>query len=245
MDRYGSDEDGPIGRDLTAVGRLSSNHNSPGLKAARALNSLRVIIADDLALFRQGLCSLLVLEVLQVVAEVERTGSNLVATLEAHSCDVLLLDVKMERSSMDQILDLSRMTSVVALVTENESTDLGLTALRRGARAVVHKRLPLETLMTAIHAVANGLVWVPPAILQAALTEPDNAAAKKLTLRESEIVRNVAIGMRNAEVAARLSLSESTVKSHLARIFQKLGIRDRIELTRYAIRTELTSLQSR
>jgi DNA-binding NarL/FixJ family response regulator len=86
---------------------------------------------------------------------------------------------------------------------------------------------------------------VPPAILQAALTEPDNAAAKKLTLRESEIVRNVAIGMRNAEVAARLSLSESTVKSHLARIFQKLGIRDRIELTRYAIRTELTSLQSR
>jgi two-component system, NarL family, invasion response regulator UvrY len=159
MDRYGSDEDGPIGRDLTAVGRLTSNHNSPGLKAARALNSLRVIIADDLALFRQGLCSLLVLEGLQVVAEVERTGSNLVATLEAHSCDVLLLDVKMERSSMDQILDLSRKTSVVALVmTENESTDLGLTALRRGARAVVHKRLPLETLMTAIHAVANGLV---------------------------------------------------------------------------------------
>jgi len=71
----------------------------------------------------------------------------------------------------------------------------------------------------------------------------DGPAAKRLTPRESEIVRYVAIGMRNAEVAARLSLSESTVKTHLTNIFQKLGIRDRIELTRYAIKTGLVTVQ--
>jgi DNA-binding NarL/FixJ family response regulator len=83
---------------------------------------------------------------------------------------------------------------------------------------------------------------MPPA-MQAALIGQDGPAAKKLTRRESEIVRYVAIGMRNAEVAARLSLSESTVKTHLTNIFQKLAIRDRIELTRYAIKTGLVTVQ--
>ena len=133
---------------------------------------------------------------------------------------------------------------VVIVLTANESVETGLTALRLGARAIVHKRFAIETLMTAIRAVAEGLVWMPPA-MQAALVAQDGPAAKRLTPRESEIVRCVAIGMRNAEVATRLALSESTVKTHLTNIFQKLGIRDRIELTRYAIKSGLVTVQDR
>jgi DNA-binding NarL/FixJ family response regulator len=204
------------------------------------LSQLRLIIADDHALFRQGLRSLLALEGLEIAAEVEQ-ASGLEAALAANPCDMLLLDLQMEQWSMDQIANLSRKTAVIVL-TANESVETGLTALRLGARAIVHKRFAIESLMTAIRAVAEGLVWMPPA-MQAALVGQDGPAAKKLTARESEIVRYVAIGMRNAEVAARLSLSESTVKTHLTNIFQKLGIRDRIELTRYAIKTGLVTVQ--
>jgi DNA-binding NarL/FixJ family response regulator len=210
------------------------------LKGAYPLSPLRLIIADDHALFRQGLRSLLVLEGLEVVAEVEQVGS-LEAALAANPCDVLLLDLQMEQWSMDQIQELSRKTAVVIL-TADERVEIGLTALRLGARAIVQKRFAIESLMTAIRAVAEGLVWMPPA-MQAALVAQDGSSAKKLTARESEIVRHVAVGMRNAEVAARLSLSESTVKTHLTNIFQKLGIRDRIELTRYAIKTGLVTVQ--
>jgi DNA-binding NarL/FixJ family response regulator len=210
------------------------------LKGGYPLSSLRLIIADDHALFRQGLRSLLALESVEVVAEVEQ-ASTLEAVLAANPCDVLLLDLQMEQWTMDQIPELARKTVVIVL-TANENVETGLTALRLGARAIVQKRFAIESLMTAIRAVADGLVWMPPA-MQAALVGQDGPAAKKLTPRESEIVRYVAIGMRNAEVAARLSLSESTVKTHLTNIFQKLGIRDRIELTRYAIKTGLVTVQ--
>jgi DNA-binding NarL/FixJ family response regulator len=198
-----------------------------------------LIIADDHALFRQGLRSLLALEGIEVVAEIEQAG-DLEAALGATPCDVLLLDLQMEQWTMDQIPELARKTVVVVL-TANENVETGLTALRLGARAIVQKRFAIESLMTAIRAVTEGLVWMPPA-MQAALVGQDGTAAKKLTPRESEIVRYVAVGMRNAEVAARLSLSESTVKTHLTNIFQKLGIRDRIELTRYAIKTGLVTV---
>ncbi len=201
-----------------------------------------MIIADDHALFRQGLRSLLMLEGLEVVAEVEQVA-GLEAALAANPCDVLLLDLQMEQWSMDQIPELSQKTAVI-IITADERVEIGLTALRLGARAIVQKRFAIESLITAIQAVADGLVWMPPAI-QAALVGQEGSTAKKLTPRESEIVRYVAVGMRNAEVATRLSLSESTVKTHLTNIFQKLGIRDRIELTRYAIKTGLVTVQDR
>ena len=201
-----------------------------------------MIIADDHALFRQGLRSLLMLEGLEVVAEVEQVA-GLEAALAANPCDVLLLDLQMEQWSMDQIPELAQKTAVI-IITADERVEIGLTALRLGARAIVQKRFAIESLITAIQAVADGLVWMPPAI-QAALVGQEGSTAKKLTPRESEIVRYVAVGMRNAEVATRLSLSESTVKTHLTNIFQKLGIRDRIELTRYAIKTGLVTVQDR
>ncbi len=203
---------------------------------------MRLIIADDHALFRQGLRSLLTLQGIEVAAEVEDLAS-LEAVMAQTACDAVLLDLQMERWSMDRITDLARKATVIVL-TANESVDIGLTALRLGARAIVHKRFAIETLMTALRAAAEGLVWMPPAI-QAALVSQDGPAGTKLTRRESEIVRHVATGMRNAEVAARLALSESTVKTHLTNIFHKLGIRDRTELAHYAIRTGLATVQDR
>src|SRR5262245_28146326 len=129
---------------------------------------LRIAIADDHALFRQGLRSMLTFEEgITVVAEVNR-AAELPAMLEAVSIDVLLLDLQMERSSIADIETLAGRVSVV-VVTASERPEDALAALRAGARAVVFKRFAIETLMTAIQAVAEGHVWMPPA-LQAQLT---------------------------------------------------------------------------
>jgi DNA-binding NarL/FixJ family response regulator len=109
----------------------------------------------------------------------------------------------------------------------------------------VFKRFAIETLMTAVRAVADGQVWMPPSLqadVAARLGEPASAA---LTRREREIVRHVALGLRNAEVAKRLAISEVTVKTHVNNIFQKLGIRDRVELALYAIRMGIIGVNER
>ncbi len=196
---------------------------------------MRVAIADDHALFRQGLKSLLRLQPdVTVVAEVERADA-LLSTLEHMPCDVLLLDLQMERSAFVDIEALAERVAVV-VVTATERVEDAIAALRAGARGLVFKRFAIETLMTAIHAVMEGHVWLPPALQAEITTRLREPAGVSLTRREREIVRHVALGLRNAEVAKRLCVSEGTVKTHLNNIFQKLGLRDRVELALYAVR---------
>lgn len=202
---------------------------------------IRLAIADDHALFRQGLKSLLLLQPdVEVVAEVDRVD-DLMARIAETPCDILLLDLQMERWSMDQIPDLCKLASVIVL-TASEAAAAGVRALRLGARAIVQKRFAVETLMAAIRTVAAGMVWMPPTVqTELARQHSSVVAAKELTARETEIVQYVATGLRNAEVAERLSISESTVKTHLNNIFLKLDLRDRLEVTLYAIKTGLVA----
>ncbi len=204
---------------------------------------IRLIIADDHALFRQGLKSLLLLEPdMKVVAEVER-AADIQPLLTAHACDILLLDLQMERWSMQDIPHLARLTKVIIL-TASESAENGVSALRLGARGVIQKRFAIETLMTALRTVADGLVWMPTTV-QAEFARQESSTGRQLTPRESQIIRFVASGLRNAEVGERLAISESTVKTHLNNIFQKLGLRDRLELTHYAIKTGIVPVLDR
>lgn len=194
---------------------------------------LRLIIADDHSLFRQGLKELLLLQPeVEVVGEVEHF-SQLATMLITTPCDVLLLDLQMERWIGGNIERLSRVTRVVVL-TASESKQDAMAALRMGAYAFVQKRYAVETLMEAIRSAAQGLVWIPPALQAEVAAHLISPAGSQLSNREAEIVGCVAVGLRNAEVAERLSIGESTVKTHLNNIFQKLGIRDRVELALYA-----------
>jgi DNA-binding NarL/FixJ family response regulator len=205
---------------------------------------MRVAIADDHALFRQGLKSLLRLQPdVTVVAELERADA-LLSTLEQTPCDILLLDLQMERSAFVDIEVLAERVAIV-VVTATERVEDALAALRAGARGLVFKRFAIETLMTAIHTVMEGHVWLPPALqaeMTARLREPTDVT---LTRREREIVRHVALGSRNTEVAEKLQVTEGTVKTHLNNIFQKLGLRDRVELTLYAVRTGIIGVNER
>lgn len=206
---------------------------------------IRLIIADDHAIFRDGLKSLLRRKRdIKVVAEVDST-SALIKVLDDTVCDVLLLDLQMERWALEDIGQLATRTKVMVL-TASENVENAITAMQLGARAVVQKRFAVQTLMEAIHAVADGSVWMPPAlqaeIVKARLVVSDS---KRLTSREAEIVRLVAAGLRNAEIAERLSIAEATVKTHLNNIFEKLEMRDRTELAVYALRHRLVAGQDR
>ncbi len=196
---------------------------------------IRLIIADDHAVFRQGLISLLLVkDDMRVVGEAD-CADRVLPTVIATPCDVLLLDLQMDRWVGEEIEKLARLTTVLVL-TASERIEDAMEAMRNGAKGFVQKRFAVETLTEAIRTVADGLVWIPP-VLQAELAaQSASIEARRLTSRESEIMRHVATGLRNAEIAERLSVTEGTIKTHLNNIFQKLGVRDRVELALYALR---------
>jgi DNA-binding NarL/FixJ family response regulator len=205
---------------------------------------IRLVLADDHALFREGLKSLFRHEPdVTIVAETDKV-EGLASLLDRTPADVLLLDLQMERSSMKDIAALSERIAVI-VVTASELIGDALGAIRCGARALVLKRYASKTLMEAIRSVAAGNVWLPPSVqgeLAARLRHP---ALSPLSAREEEVMRLVALGLRNAEIARKLFISEQTVKSHLSNIFQKLEIQDRVELTVYAIRNGIIGVHER
>ncbi len=196
---------------------------------------IRLLIADDHALFRQGLKSLLMLQAdIELVGEVER-AADLEPALNHSAVDVLLLDLQMDRWMGNDIEALAQRVSVVVL-TASERIEDALAAIRKGARAIVQKRFAVETLMEAVRSAANGLAWLPPLLQTELAAQLGSTSDQRLTAREHEIARYVAEGLRNAEIAQRLAISESTVKTHLNNIFQKLHLRDRVELALHALR---------
>jgi DNA-binding NarL/FixJ family response regulator len=196
---------------------------------------IRLLIADDHALFRQGLKSLLMLQPdIELVGEVER-AADLEPALNQAAVDVLLLDLQMDRWMGNDIDALAQRVSVVVL-TASERIEDALAAIRKGARAIVQKRFAVETLMEAVRSAANGLAWLPPLLQTELAAQMGSGSDQRLTAREHEIARYVAEGLRNAEIAQRLAISESTVKTHLNNIFQKLHLRDRVELALHALR---------
>jgi DNA-binding NarL/FixJ family response regulator len=148
----------------------------------------------------------------------------------------------MERWALGDIQELAALTKVVVL-TASEGVEVAIVAMRLGARAVVQKRFAVQKLVEAIRAVAEGFVWMPPALQAEVASQWSSSASKSLTSRETEIVRYVANGLRNAEIAQRLAITESTVKTHINNVFYKLALRDRVELAVYALRSGLISAQ--
>jgi DNA-binding NarL/FixJ family response regulator len=204
-------------------------------------NPIRVIVADDHALFRQGLRSLLRTQPdVTFVAEAD-SFATLAKVLDDDACDVILLDLKMEQSPLGEIAKLAKRAKVV-VVTASERIDECIAAVRAGASGVVFKRFAVESLMDAIRAVATGGAWMPPSVQSALASRLRHDPLPLLTPREHEIVRHVGLGLRNADIAARLFISERTVKTHLNNIFGKLGVRDRTELALFALKTGMVDV---
>ena len=199
------------------------------------MKPIRLIIADDHLLFRQGLRLLLQSEPdVEIVGETDR-ADDLPALIARTPCDQLLLDLQMERNALADIDALCRRVPIVVLTASEVPAD-AVAAIRKGARAVVFKRFAVENLMDAIRVVASGEVWLPASLQTQMAARLRNPGGMALSPREEEIVRYVGQGLRNAEIAKSLTISEETVKTHLTKIFRKVGVRDRLELALHATR---------
>ena len=200
----------------------------------------RVLIADDQELMRAGFRMILEAAGVEVVGEAA-DGLQAVDMVASLQPDVVLMDVRMPM--MDGIDATSRVTRMgdtkVLILTMFDLDDYVYGALRAGASGFLLKDAPKEELLNAIEVVARGDALLAPGVTRRLIEEfarrPDPSSKRSdalpsLTERELDVMRLIARGLSNAEIAAELVVSEATVKTHVAHILTKLDLRDRVQV---------------
>jgi DNA-binding NarL/FixJ family response regulator len=197
---------------------------------------IRVFIADDQLLIRQGIRTLLEMDDGIAIAGEAEDGVQTVERVSELELDVLLLDVRMPKKNGVEVLQelaaAGRLPPTLVLTTFDE-THVVLDAIRSGARGFLLKDISFEQLISAIRAVAAGGTIFQPAITDRLLRATAGtggtplSAAEQLTTREVEVIRLMAGGFSNKEIAHALGTAEGTVKNHVSNILAKLGVRDR------------------
>jgi two-component system, NarL family, response regulator NreC len=206
--------------------------------------SISIVIADDHQVVRSGLKMLLDAEDdLEVVAEAGDVDS-VTRTVLGYKPDVLVLDLNMPDGSslpaIPKMLSDSPGTNVVVL-TMQEDPAFAREALQAGARGYVLKEAADSELVEAVRMAAKGRTYLHPELGAKIAAEPPKPAGPPddLTEREIDILRLIALGHTNAEIAEQLFLSVRTVESHRARVQQKTGLTTRAELVRYALDNDI------
>lgn len=205
--------------------------------------AITLVLADDHPLLLDGMESLFRLEKDFKVAARCVNGEETVRAVRKHKPDILVLDIRMPgRDGISVLREMSKEklpTRSVVLTGAISEEEVG-EAVRLGARGLVLKELAPKLLVQCIRRVHAGELWLEKDTVSNALERMlqreagRQAAARLLTPREIEIVKQVAAGLRNQEIAKRLFISEGTVKMHLHNIYQKIGLDSRLKLTRYA-----------
>jgi DNA-binding NarL/FixJ family response regulator len=200
---------------------------------------IRVIIVDDQPVVRAGVARILGPDDgFEVVAECD-DGDQVVSAVAAHRPDLVLMDVRMRR--IDGVTAARSLGSTgeappILMFTTFDDDDVLWGALDVGAAGFILKDSSAEDLIAAARAVAGGAAWldsrVAPRVLRAFRTNvrphlAEGARVAELTEREHDVLRHMARGATNAEIAAALIVSEATIKTHVGAVFSKLGVRDR------------------
>ena len=213
--------------------------------------SIRVLVVDDHDLFRAGLASLLdAQQGIEVVAQASggRMGVRLANELQP---DVVLMDVRMPDlegpEATREILEQHPSIRVVALTVVSDDADVAA-VVEAGASGFLAKDTPIDGVVVAVRAAAHGVAWFSPRAAEVVLgrvrrdsvdEEPAGEELDDLSVREREVLRLIARGMENAEIADELGISPRTAKNHVSNILAKLGLPSRIQAAIYAVRRGL------
>jgi DNA-binding NarL/FixJ family response regulator len=216
---------------------------------------IRVLVADDHVLFRRGLEMVLAAEDdIDIVGEAG-DGAEAYARAVDLLPDVVLMDVRMpRRSGIEACSDIKEAvpsTRIVMLTISDEESDL-FEAVRAGANGYLLKDVPGEEIAEGIRAVMGGQSLISPSMAGALLTEFAELSKRsaeavrvpvpRLTERELEVLRLVARGMANKDIATQLFISENTVKNHVRNILEKLQLHSRMEAVVYAVREKILDI---
>ncbi|MEY2467896.1 MAG: hypothetical protein QOF21_594 [Actinomycetota bacterium] len=216
---------------------------------------IRVLVADDQELYRRGLEVVLSTEDdIAMVAEAS-DGAEAVTRAEEFAPDVVLMDIRMPRvdgiEAARRIKELVPSTRIIMLTVSDEDTHL-YDAIKAGANGYLLKDIAIEEVPSSIRRVFAGESLISPSMASKLLTEFTNVSKKleqrqqlahpSLTAREVEVLRFVAKGMSNREIAEELYISENTVKNHVRNILEKLHLHSRMEAVLYAMRERIIDL---
>jgi DNA-binding NarL/FixJ family response regulator len=224
----------------------------------RRTEPIRTMIVDDHALFRRGLEMVLAAEPdIELVSEAS-DGAEAVEKAGETLPDIVLMDIRMPRSSGIEacraLKDVVPSAKIVMLTISDEEADL-FEAIRAGASGYLLKDIPLDEAADTVRAVDGGQSLINPSMAGKLLTEfatlarreaasepPEQVPAPKLTDREMQVLKLIARGMNNRDIAKELFISENTVKNHVRNILEKLQIHSRMEAVMVAVREKLIEL---
>jgi len=232
----------------------SAGAGSAGDDSRQAPEPIRTLIVDDHALFRRGLEMVLDAEDdIELVGEAS-DGEEAVLRAGESLPDIILMDIRMPRSSGIEacraLKELVPSAKIVMLTISDEEEDL-FEAIRAGASGYLLKDIPLDEVADTVRAVNGGQSLINPSMAGKLLTEfaalarrdeeelPQRVPAPRLTDREIQVLRLVARGMNNRDIAKELFISENTVKNHVRNILEKLQIHSRMEAVMVAVREKL------
>ncbi len=214
--------------------------------------AVRIVIADDHSILREGLKALIAKETeLEIVAEAD-TGMDALKKAHEFSPDVVIMDVAMPElngieATRQMVTDIPEI-KVIALSMHSDRRFV-IEMLRAGAHGFVLKHAAFEELIKAIHSVVSGNSFLSSSIVNVVVRDyvkklggTDSPAYNQLTIRERQVLQMLAEGRRTKEIAFSLNVSIKTVESHRLNIKDKLGIDSLAELTKFAIREGLTTL---
>jgi ribosomal subunit interface protein len=235
--------------DKADTGKADTGTAEPGSE------KLRVLVCDDHALFRRGLKMVLDEEPdLELVGEAS-DGAEVVVRAQELMPDVILMDVRMpKRSGIEaagEIKDSLPHVKILMLTISDDEADL-YEAIKAGASGYLLKEIPIEEVADAIRSVWAGQSRISPSMASKLLTEfaamsrssdeKPQMPAPKLTDREMEVLRLVAQGLNNRDIAGKLFISENTVKNHIRNILEKLHLHSRMEAVVYAVREKMIEI---
>jgi DNA-binding NarL/FixJ family response regulator len=223
----------------------------------READKLRVLIVDDHALFRKGLLMVLEQEPDVEVAGEAADGHEAVVKAQELMPDVVLMDVRMPGQSGIQatreIRDLLPHARILMLTVSDEEADL-YEAIKAGASGYLLKEIPTDEVPEAIRSVVAGQSRISPSMASKLLSEfasmtkraEDRRAARvpRLTEREMDVLKAMAQGLNNRDIAKHLFISENTVKNHVRNILEKLQLHSRMEAVVYAVREKLLEIDA-
>lgn len=206
---------------------------------------IRVILADTQAIFRAGLRKIFALEDdIRVVGQAETLAQTLAAA-KRFSADILIFESALAPEPVEAVADLIRQNTGLKLVvvTPDANEELTLDLFRRGAQGIVSREVEPELLVECLRKVAQGESWLDSKGIHWVMeayrsqgTRPTTARTKvQLTPKESLIVSCVTQGMKNKEIAVRVGTTEQVVKNYLRKVYDKLGVADRLELALYCL----------
>ncbi|HTR66484.1 MAG TPA: response regulator transcription factor [Terriglobales bacterium] len=206
---------------------------------------IRVIVADTQAIFRAGLRKIFAVEDdIRVIGQAE-TISQTMAAAKKFSGDILIFEAALAENPVEAVSELLRQSPSLRLVvlTAEANEELTLELFRRGAHGIVSREIEPELLLDCIRKVATGEPWLDARgihwVMEAYRTQGTRPAGSRskvqLTPKESLIVSCVTQGMKNKEIASRVGTTEQVVKNYLRKVYDKLGVADRLELALYCL----------